>query len=235
MSPLVCLLAGVAAFAPAGNATPDSAAPDSAETAAAAGRSRSRFLAVLERNPRPGTALDRAADFYAARGKFGVLADRYQTRTFADPRGRRRPGGVGAAGAPPGRRAGGGGGVPHRRGPGAERPTAPACCWRTGWRGAGVDAGAAAALEAALDRDPPRRELPELFLALGRALSRGGAGGGRRRRVRPAGGGVPGGRRRAGARRRRARSGGPHRRRPSPGTKPSPGTPATPWTGPGSS
>ena len=169
MSPLVCLLAGVAALSPAGE--PAAVSAETAKQRAVA----ERFLAVLERNPRPGTALDRAADFYAARGELAAVAGRYQTRTFADPADAAAPAVWGLLEL---RR----GDVPAAvaafriasvRAPGDHRPRA---LLADGLTRAGVDAGAAAALEAALARNPPRRELPGLILALGRALNRAGRG-----------------------------------------------------------
>ena len=43
-----------------------------------------RFLQIIERNPRPGTALDRVYGFYVENGRLNDLLDRYRQRTEED-------------------------------------------------------------------------------------------------------------------------------------------------------
>ena len=158
------------------------AAPPAAAGADGAGGADAReravaekFLAVLERNPRPGVALDRAAAFFAARGELAAVAGRYRDRTFAESDDAAAPavwgllelrrGDVPAAAAAFR--------VAAVRNPDDHRPRAllAAALARSG-----NHAPAAAALEAALALNPPRRERPALLDALGRALTRAGRG-----------------------------------------------------------
>ena len=132
-----------------------------------------RFLTLLERNPRPGTALDRAYAFFAERGELAALADRLRARAAADPADAAAPAVLGL--------------IESRRGNDEEAVAAfeaaadrapddpdPRARLAEAYVLAGRPGQAAEAYEAALARDPARRDLPELLSGLGRVLTRGG-------------------------------------------------------------
>ena len=88
-----------------------------------------RFLAVLERAPRRGTALDRVYGYHVERGTLDALIKTYQDRTAQRPERRRR-----LAPARPGRgparpRRGGRGGVPQGRGRAGRTTPCPPITW----------------------------------------------------------------------------------------------------------
>ena len=151
---------------------PASPAPESAEVAKER-QTAERFLTLLERNPRPGTALDRAYAFFAERGELAALADRLRARAEADPTDAAAPAILGL--------------IESRRGNDAEAVAAfeqaaerapddpnPRARLAEAYVLAGTPERAAGAYEAALARDPSRRDLPELLSGLGRVLTRSG-------------------------------------------------------------
>ena len=151
---------------------PDSPAPESAEVAKER-QTAERFLTLLERNPRPGTALDRAYAFFAERGELAALAERLRERTRSDASDAAAPAILGL--------------IESRRGNDAEAVAAfelaaerapddpnPRARLAEAYVLAGTPERAAEAYEAALARDPSRRDLPELLSGLGRVLTRSG-------------------------------------------------------------
>ena len=79
------LLAAFAANPAFGQDPPAAEAPAESPELAKERRTAERFLTLLERNPRPGTALDRAYAFYAERGELAALADRLRERADRTP------------------------------------------------------------------------------------------------------------------------------------------------------
>ena len=172
---LLCAAAPIAAARqkePAPAVVPASPAPESPEVAKER-RTAERFLTLLERNPRPGTALDRAYAFFAERGELAALADRLRERTQADPSDAAAPAILGL--------------IESRRGNDAEAVAAfelaaerapddpnPRARLAEAYVLAGTPERAAEAYEAALAREPSRRDLPELLSGLGRVLTRSG-------------------------------------------------------------
>jgi tetratricopeptide (TPR) repeat protein len=76
---LICLSFGVSSLAQVVEKRPSSTtagADDSDAEEAAAKLTADRFLIVLERNPRPGTALDKVLEFHLDRGTLSELTDR---------------------------------------------------------------------------------------------------------------------------------------------------------------
>jgi len=76
---LICLSFGVSSLAQVVEKRPSSTtagADDSDAEEAAAKLTADRFLIVLERNPRPGTALDKVLEFHLDRGTLSDLTDR---------------------------------------------------------------------------------------------------------------------------------------------------------------
>ena len=175
--PFPAALAAVllAAFAadPALGQDPPADPPAESPELAKERRTAKRFLALLERNPRPGTALDRAYAFYAERGELAALADRLRARADADPADAAAPAVLGL--------------IEARRGNDDEAVAAfrtaadrapddpnPRARLAEALALAGDPAGAAEAYEAALARDPARRDVPGLLSGLGRVLTRSG-------------------------------------------------------------
>ena len=158
-----------AATAGAG-AEEDGAGEESAEVAKER-RTAERFLSLLERNPRPGTAFDRAYAFYAERGELADLAAGYRARVGADET-------DGAAWAVLGlveaRRGNDAAAIAAFRAAAEHRPDdpQPPALLARSLVLAGLPDEAAEAYEQALSRDPPRRDLPDLLTGLGRVLQR---------------------------------------------------------------
>ncbi|NNJ25410.1 DUF1583 domain-containing protein [Alienimonas chondri] len=157
-----------------GDATPDDPgiAPESAEIEKER-ETAERFLSLLERNPRPGTALDRAYAFFAERGELAALAERLRTRAEENPADAAAPAILGL--------------IEARRGNDEQAVAAfeqaaerapddpnPRARLAEAYALAGRHAQAAEAYEAALARDPSRRDLPDLLSGLGRVLTRSG-------------------------------------------------------------
>ena len=169
------LLAAFSALPAAGQAPPADPpdAPAESPEVAKERTTAERFLALLERNPRPGTALDRAYAFYAERGELAALAGRLRTRTDADPGDAAAPAVLGLIEA---RRGNDAAAVAAFRAAAERAPDDPNPRARLAEALVltGDAAGAAAAYEAALARDPARRDLPDLLSGLGRVLARSG-------------------------------------------------------------
>ncbi|MFH5803441.1 tetratricopeptide repeat protein [Alienimonas sp. DA493] len=132
-----------------------------------------RFLSLLERNPRPGTALDRAYAFYAERGELAALTDDLRERMKQDAEDAAAPAILGLIEA---RRGNDDAAIAAFEAAAERAPDDPNPRARLAetLALAGRPGEAAAAYEAALARDPARRDLPDLLAGLGRALTRGG-------------------------------------------------------------
>ncbi|QDT16222.1 tetratricopeptide repeat protein [Alienimonas californiensis] len=174
----VAVLGLLAPSAPARQDDPADAAPLAEAPAEAPEIAREReiaerFLSLLERNPRPGTALDRAYAFYAERGELADLADRLRSRMEEDEEDAAAPAILGLIEA---RRGNDDAAIAAFQAAAERAPDDPNPRARLAetLALAGRPVEAAAAYEAALARDPSRRDLPDLLSGLGRALTRGG-------------------------------------------------------------
>ena len=130
-----------------------------------------RFLALLEKAPRRGTALDRVYGYHVERGTLDDLIKRYQDRTAGDPK-------DGAAwlllGLFEAQRGHDAAAVAALRRAEAERPDDPLPAYYLGQALVlvGQPDAAAAAFERAMTRKPARSDLLEIFQALGRVYQR---------------------------------------------------------------
>ena len=134
-------------------------------------RSLERFLSLLEKNPRRGTALDRAYGYHVERGSLDLFIKSYQDRVAKDP-------GDGTVwmilGLLEGQRGQDAAAVAALQKAESTRPTdcLPAYYLGQALVLVGQPEQAAAAFERALERKPPRNELLEIFQALGRVYQR---------------------------------------------------------------
>ena len=130
-----------------------------------------RFLSLLEKNPRRGTALDRVYGYHVERGSLDVFIKSYEDRVAKDP-------GDGTGwlilGLLEGQRGQDAAAVAALQKAEATRPND---CLPPYYLGqalvlVGQPEQAAAAFERALERKPPRNDLLEIFQALGRVYQR---------------------------------------------------------------
>ncbi len=151
----------------------DRAAPDDPAAAEEAREQRAmqRFLSLLEKNPRRGTALDRVYGYHVERGTLDTFIKSYRDRTAKDPK-------DGAAwlilGLLEFQRGQDAAAVAALRQAETHRPddALPAYYLGQALVLVGQPEQAAAAFERALQRKPPRNDLMEIFQALGRVYQR---------------------------------------------------------------
>ncbi len=130
-----------------------------------------RFVSLLEKTPRKGTALDRAYGYHVERGTLDAFAKTYADRAAADPR-------DGVAwmilGLIEGQRGRDAASVEALRKAEETRPEDPLPSYYLGQALVlvGQPEEAAAAFEHALERKPARNDLLEVFQALGRVYQR---------------------------------------------------------------
>ncbi|MEJ7636418.1 MAG: tetratricopeptide repeat protein [Singulisphaera sp.] len=130
-----------------------------------------RFLTLLEKNPRRGTALDRVYGYHVERGSLDTFVKTYETRVAEDPKD-----GVGwtILGLLESQRGRDAAAVTALRRAEATRPDDPMPSYYLGqaYVLVGQPEEAAAAFERALGRKPKRNEVLEIFQALGRVYQR---------------------------------------------------------------
>lgn len=130
-----------------------------------------RFLALLEKTPRKGTALDRVYGYHVERGTLDAFAKTYADRAAADPKD-----GVAwmVLGLVEGQRGRDAASVEALRKAEEARPEDPLPSYYLGQALVlvGQPEEAAAAFERALERKPARNDLLEVFQALGRVYQR---------------------------------------------------------------
>ena len=131
-----------------------------------------RFLAVLERDPRRGTALDRVYGYHVERGTLDALVQSYRDRAAGDPGDGLAPLLIGLIESQRGRDSAA---VASLREAERLRPDDPLPSYYLGQALVlvGQPGPAAEAFERALARKPSRTDLLEIFQALGRVYQRG--------------------------------------------------------------
>ena len=131
-----------------------------------------RFLAVLEKNPRRGTVLDRVYGYHVEHGTLDALIKAYQDRTAQRPERRSRPGCCWACSKP--QRGRDAAAVAALRQAEAARPDDPLASYYLGQTLVlvGQPDAAAEAFERAIARKPARADLLQIFQALGRVHQR---------------------------------------------------------------
>ncbi len=134
-------------------------------------RAMERFLSLLEKNPRRGTALDRVYGYHVERGTLDALIKSYRDRVAKD-----RKDGTAALilGLLEFQRGQDAAAVAALRQAEADRPDDPLPAYYLGQALVlvGQPEQAAAAFERALERKPARNDLLEIFQALGRVYQR---------------------------------------------------------------
>ena len=134
-------------------------------------RSMERFLSLLEKNSRRGTALDRVYGYHVERGTLDALIKNHQDRVAKNPKD-----GTGwlILGLLEGQRGQDAASVTALRQAEATRPDDPLPAYYLGQALVlvGQPEEAAAAFERALERKPTRNDLLEIFQALGRVYQR---------------------------------------------------------------
>ena len=152
---------------PAAEAAPDPAAAEEAREL----RSFDRFLSLLERNPRRGTALDRVYGYHVERGSLDAFIKSYQDRLAKNPKD-----GAGwlILGLLEGQRGQDAAAVAALQTAETSRPDDPLPSFYLGQSLVlvGQPEQAAAAFERSLERKPARNDLLEIFQALGRVYQR---------------------------------------------------------------
>ena len=130
-----------------------------------------RFLTVLERSPRRGTALDRVYGFHVERGTLDALVGSYRDRLAKDPADGAAPLLLGLIESQRGRDAAA---AEAFREAERRRPDDPLPAYYLGQALVmiGQPNPAAEAFERALTRNPSRADLPEIYQALGRVHQR---------------------------------------------------------------
>ena len=131
-----------------------------------------RFLAVLERDPRRGTALDRVYGYHVERGTLDALVQSYRDRAAGDPGDGLAPLLIGLIESQRGRDSAA---LASLREAERLRPDDPLPSYYLGQALVlvGQPGPAAEAFERALARKPSRTDLLEIFQALGRVYQRG--------------------------------------------------------------
>jgi tetratricopeptide (TPR) repeat protein len=130
-----------------------------------------RFLSVVEKSPRRGTALDRVYGYHVERGSLDAFLKTYQDRTVADPKDGAAWLMIGLVESQRGRDAAA---VAALRQAESTRPDDPMPCYYLGQSMVlvGQPDDAAQAFERAITRKPNRADLLEIFQALGRVYQR---------------------------------------------------------------
>ena len=165
------LALGLAGVAPAQRAAREAPSDPVAAEEARERRGMERFLSLLEKNPRRGTALDRVYGYHVERGTLDDLIKSYRERMTKDPK-------DGAAclilGLLEFQRGQDAAAVAALRQAETARPDDPLPPYYLGHALVlvGQPDQAAEAFERALKRKPPRNDLLEIFQALGRVYQR---------------------------------------------------------------
>ena len=152
----------------------DRAAPDDPAAAEEAREQRAmqRFLSLLEKNPRRGTALDRVYGYHVERGTLDTFIKSYRDRTSKDPKDGTAWLILGLLEFQRGQDAAAVAALRKAEDPSTRSDALPAYYLGQALVLVGQPEQAADAFERALQRKPPRNDLMEIFQALGRVYQR---------------------------------------------------------------